>query len=49
MRHSVARQANDLASPDALAAEIMLTAAGRTVHDLIDNLRSFMRAVVPRV
>lgn len=29
--------------------ELMLTATGRNVHDLIDAVRAFMRGVVPRV
>jgi hypothetical protein len=31
------------------ADELMLTATGKSVHDLIDAVRAFMRGVVPRV
>ena len=31
------------------AEELMLTATGKSVHDLIDNVRAFIRGVVPRV
>ena len=31
------------------ATELMLNASGKSVQDLIDNVRAFMRNVVPRV
>ncbi|MCC6436302.1 MAG: TIGR03619 family F420-dependent LLM class oxidoreductase [Acidimicrobiales bacterium] len=47
---SAEQQAQDVRDFAAAGAdELMLTATGRTVHDLIDAIRAFMRNVVPRV
>ena len=44
------QQAQDVRGFAAAGAdELMLTATGKSVHDLIDGLRSFMRGVIPRV